>query len=246
MLFRRTYKPANESESTPDEHSSDLRHLRNSFRITAYAVAILWAIRLFESVTGADLARFAITPREIPGLMGVLTAPLIHGDFAHLISNSLPVLFLGTGLLYLYPRSAPFVLALVYLLGGFAVWCFARPAAHLGASGVTYGLVTFLFFSGVIRRDPPSIGLALIVAFLYGGTIWGVLPIEQGVSFESHLAGAILGVIGAFLFRNFDQPEQDVTESDDGIDDDFEDGYDDNDDDDDALSRLQRGDDDWT
>jgi membrane associated rhomboid family serine protease len=164
----------------------------------------MWFLRFFETATGVELIGLAVVPRELFGLIGVLTAPLIHGDFAHLISNSLPVLFLGTGLLYLYPRSAPIVLAIVYFGSGLAVWFFARPSAHLGASGLTYGLVTFLFFSGVLRRDPPAIGLALIVAFLYGGTIWGVLPIEQGVSFESHLAGAALGLICSLALRDRD------------------------------------------
>ncbi len=193
-----------ETHESRDAHQADLAHLRRSFRTAAFALVFLWFMYFLETSMGLDFRGLAVVPREIFGLVGILTAPLIHGDFAHLVSNSLPVLFLGTGLLYLYPRSAPLVLAVVYFGSGLGVWLFARPSAHLGASGLTYGLVTFLFLSGVLRRDPPAIGLALIVAFLYGGTIWGVLPIEQGVSFESHLAGAVLGLICAVLLRNRD------------------------------------------
>lgn len=226
MFFRRFKHSANGLEGDEEarehkhnrDHSADVHHLRRSFQLAAYAVLVLWLIRVFENLTGTDLIRLAILPREPAGLIGILTAPLIHGDVAHLISNSLPILFLGTGLLYLYPRSAPIVLTIVYLGGGLAVWCFARSSAHLGASGLTYGLVTFLFFSGAIRRDPPSIGLALIVAFLYGGTIWGVLPIEQGISFESHLAGALLGIVCAVLLRHRDRLRKVIQNEDDDSD----------------------------
>ena len=185
---------------------NDLQHLRRSFRVACGVVMILWCLHVLQMLPAVDLSGLAIVPRQIGGLVGILGAPLIHADMAHLISNSLPILILLTGTLYLYPRAAPWTLAIIYLCGGTAVWLFARPSAHLGASGLTYGLLTYLFFGGVLRRDPPSIGLALIVAFLYGGTIWGVLPIEAGVSFESHLAGACLGVLCAVLFRRLDFP----------------------------------------
>ncbi|MCR9142142.1 MAG: rhomboid family intramembrane serine protease [bacterium] len=227
MFFQRRQHPENiDPPAGPRDHQADLGHLRRSFRIAAMALVIMWFLRFLETSMGIEMIRLAIVPRESFGLIGILTAPWIHGDFAHLISNSLPVLFLGTGLLYLYPRSAPIVLAVVYIGGGLGVWLFARSSAHLGASGVTYGLVTFLFFSGVLRRDPPAIGLSLIVAFLYGGTIWGVLPIEQGVSFESHLAGAVLGLLCALLLRNRDglrnfsgHADYDVDEEEDELDD---------------------------
>jgi membrane associated rhomboid family serine protease len=196
--------------NSADEEAEDIRRLRSSFSFAGCAVVLLWTLRLLEDFTGLDLEPLMLWPRETHGLVGIVTAPLLHGDFTHLLSNTLPLLLLGTGLLYLYPRSAPVVIATVYLLSGLAVWLFARPAAHLGASGLTYGFVTFLFFSGAIRRQPPSIGLALIVAFLYGSTIWGILPIEQGISFESHLAGAILGLLCAVLLRKWDRGAADA------------------------------------
>jgi membrane associated rhomboid family serine protease len=140
------------------------------------------------------------------GLTGILLAPLMHGGFAHLLANSLPLVILGTTMLYLYPHAALRVLPTVYLGSGAAVWLFARDSSHIGASGLVYGLVSFIFLSGLLRRDRRAIGASLLVCFLYGSSVWGVLPLEAGVSWETHLAAAILGTALAFVFRHVDVP----------------------------------------
>ena len=183
---------------------ADVAHLKFSLRLAFGAVVAIWFVYFIERTSGVDLGVLGIRPGEASGMLGVLFAPLLHGDFGHLLTNSLPVFLLGGGLLYLYPRSAPYVLALIWLGGGTAVYFFARPSTHIGASGVTYGLMCFLFFAGALRREPPGIALALIVAFLYGSAIWGVFPLEAGVSYESHAAGAIIGTALAIVFRRFD------------------------------------------
>ena len=180
--------------------------LRGAFRIALAFVALLWLIRLVETVTGADLARFGVFPLRLHGLLGVLFAPLIHGSWEHLIANTAPVLVLGTALLYGYPRSAPIVLPAVYLGAGVAVWLFSRPSFHVGSSGLAFGMLLFVFTMGVLRWDPRAIALAMIVSFLYGSMVWGVLPLEEGVSFETHLAGAVIGVALAFALRHRDPP----------------------------------------
>jgi len=149
-----------------------------------------------------------ILPRVLTGTIGIVTAPLIHANFSHLISNTIPLVILGFTIFLFYPRVSYKVFIMVYLLTGIFVWLFARPVFHIGASGLVYAYVSFLFFSGIFRRDNKSIGAALIVTFLYGGIVWGILPGQEGISWESHLFGGIAGVIIAFILRNFDPPER--------------------------------------
>jgi membrane associated rhomboid family serine protease len=158
-----------------------------------------WALDL-------ELQRFGVRPRQFAGLPGILLAPLLHGGPVHLIANSLPLLVLGTGMLYLYPKSALKVLPAVYLGPGVAVWLFAKGSVHVGASGLVYGLVIYIFVAGLIRRDRRAIAASLLVCFLYGGMVWGVLPIQPGVSWETHLAAALLGLALAVALRRMDIP----------------------------------------
>ena len=180
----------------------------NKFIISVFVpvsfILLLWIIKLAEVITGISLANFGLYPHKISGLVGIIAAPLLHANFSHLISNSIPVLLLSGGIIYFYPQSAFKVFALNYLVPGIFVWFFGRPAYHIGASGLIYGFVSFLFFSGIIRRDNRSIALALIVTFLYGGIIWGVLPIDAEISWEYHLFGALTGIYCAILFRKLD------------------------------------------
>jgi len=178
-------------------------------------VIILWLVKIIEISFGINFISLGIYPRKISGLIGIITAPLIHADFNHLISNSLPLLFLGLGISYAYPTISKKLFLGVYILHGLLVWIFARQAYHIGASGVVYGFVAFLFFSGIIRRDNRSVALALIVTFLYGGLTWGVLPIKAEISWEAHLFGSLIGILFAFLFRKSDPaPKYDWEEED--------------------------------
>jgi len=191
---------------------------KKSVRCLVYPVAfvvLLWTIKILEMSLEFNLVSFGIFPRKFSGLIGIITAPLIHADFNHLISNSLPLLFLGIGISYAYPTISKKLFLGVYILHGLLVWIFARQACHIGASGLVYGFVAFLFFSGIIRRDNRSVALALIVTFLYGGLTWGVLPIKAEISWEAHLFGSLIGILFAFLFRKFDPaPKYDWEEED--------------------------------
>ena len=169
-------------------------------------VALLWGIRIAGLLPGVSLVSYGVYPRRPEGLAGIVLAPLIHGSFAHLFANTAPILVLVTALLYGYPRSARIVLPVVYLGSGLAVWLLARPAYHVGASGLAFGLMFFIFTMGVVRRDRMAIALSLVVFLLYGGMIWGVLPTDPSVSFEYHLFGATLGVLLAFALRRHDPP----------------------------------------
>ena len=167
-------------------------------------VFLLWVIKISEIIFNLDLIGFGILPGNVKGIPGILLAPLIHANIKHLFSNSLPILFLGTGIIYFYRKSSYKVILIIYLGTGILDWLFARKAYHIGASGIIYGFVTFLFFSGIIRRDTRAIALALLVTFLYGSLIWGILPIDSGISWESHLFGSIMGIFCTFLYKSSD------------------------------------------
>jgi len=182
---------------------------RISLFISLSFVILLWLIKIFEVYTSIDLVTLGVYPRKLSGLIGILTAPLIHSDFSHLASNSITLLVLMIFLLYAYTNSSFKVFFSVYIFSNVLVWIFAREAYHIGASGIIYGLVTFMFFVGLFRHDPKSIGLSLLVTFLYGGLVWGILPTDPSISFEAHLSGAIVGIVAAVLFRNSDpMPEK--------------------------------------
>lgn len=169
---------------------------------------VLWLIHLITYLFDLQTYKLGILPRSFTGLIGIITSPLIHGSFSHLISNTAPLIIMGIGIFYFYPKVAYKVFLLIYLGTGIFVWLFAREVYHIGASGIIYGFVSFLFFSGVFRKDNRSIALALVVIFLYGGLIWGVLPTQRGVSWESHLFGGLSGLISAFIFRKVDPPKK--------------------------------------
>lgn len=195
----------------PDPDYTSSERARANFRLAAKIalgfVALLWLIQLLNGGLDLELQRFGVRPREFAGLPGILLAPLLHGGFAHLVTNSLPLLVLGTGMLYLYPNSALKVLPAVYLGPGIAVWLFAKASSvHVGASGLVYGLVIYIFVAGVIRRDRRAIAASLLISFLYGSLVWGVLPIKPGVSWETHLAAALIGLTLAIALRRLDIP----------------------------------------
>jgi membrane associated rhomboid family serine protease len=166
-------------------------------------VALLWLIQVLLGGE-IDPGMFGVRPRQWIGLLGILSAPLVHGDYAHLVGNSVPLVVLGSAMLYLYPRSSRIVLPAVYLLPGSAVWLFARGSSHIGASGLVYGMFAYVLTAGLLRRDRRAIATSLLVVFLYGTLVWGVLPLEPRMSWETHLAAAIIGVALAFALRERD------------------------------------------
>jgi len=193
----------------PDYTTSD--RARGNFRLAGKIalglVAVLWLVEFASWGLDLGLERFGVRPRELAGLPGIVLAPLLHSGFPHLIANSIPLLVLGTVMLYLYPYSTVKVLPAVYLGPGIAVWLLAESATvHVGASGLVYGLVAYVFVAGVIRRDRRAIAASMLVYFLYGTLVWGVFPGKPGISWQTHLAAALIGVAMAVLLRRLDQP----------------------------------------
>ncbi len=169
---------------------------------------IMWMVYLISLSLNLDLSRMGVLPRDTIGILGIISGPIVHANFSHLLSNTMPLLILGWTIFFFYSKVSYKSFIVIYALTGLLVWLFAREVYHIGASGIVYGLVSFLFFSGIFRRDNKSIAIALIVTFLYGGIIWGVLPGQKGISWESHLFGGIAGIITAFIFRKIDPPKQ--------------------------------------
>ncbi len=184
--------------------TEDKRKIIDAFIIPGTFVLLMWIVKLVEVIFGLNFTTLGIFPRSFANLPGIIFSPLIHAGFTHLFSNTIPMIFLGWGVMFFYKNASIKVFLSIYFFTGLLVWLFARPAYHIGASGLIYGLVTFLFFSGIIRRDNRSIALALVVTFLYGSLIWGVLPVDNGISWESHLFGALVGIVLAFLLRKSD------------------------------------------
>lgn len=177
---------------------------RTSVLLALAGIGLLWLLWLLGTTLGLDLYRLGIYPQTLAGLPGILFAPLVHGSWGHLLSNSFALLVLLTALLYGYPRSACPALALIWLGSGLGVWLFARPSWHFGASGLTHGIMFYIFTSGILRRDRPSIALALIVFLLYGGMLWTIFPQDPAISYESHFFGAGCGMLAAVLLAHRD------------------------------------------
>lgn len=169
--------------------------------VPGLAVVVLWAVYLLDHGLDLGLHRFGVLPREWRGLIGIATAPFIHGDLKHLFNNSVPAFVLGWALMYFYPRAAGPVVLATWLFTGLWVWISARANYHIGASGVVYGMAAFLFTSGMLRRQRTLMALSLLVVFLYGGMVWGVFPIVPRISWESHAWGAAAGVLLAWTYR---------------------------------------------
>ncbi len=166
-------------------------------------VGFIWIVHIVSVVFDLDMRRLGVYPHHLEGLAGILTTPLIHGSWEHLFVNSVSFLMLGAVLFLFYPRIALQSIIWLYLLSGLGIWIFGQPNSyHIGASGVIYGMVSLVFWSGIFRRNVKSIILALIVLMLYAGFFEGILPGQEGISWEGHLMGGVSGILLAWLFRH--------------------------------------------
>lgn len=168
---------------------------------------LLYVTEVVDQLTGDRLQRNGIVPRELAGLDGVLWAPLLHDDWAHLLGNTVP--FLVFGFLAMAGGIGQFIAvsATIWLLGGVGVWLTAGEATnHIGASGLIFGWLVFLLSRGFFARSARQIGLAIVLFAIWGGILFGVLPGQQGVSWQGHLFGAAAGLLAARLVARADRP----------------------------------------
>lgn len=175
------------------------QELKSHILILGGIVAFLWMIEIIDFfVFRGGLNRLGIHPRHIQGLQGIFLAPFLHGNFNHLAANTLPLIILGWFVMLRDIKDFFIVTFITIIVSGFGVWLFGSPnTIHIGASGVVFGYLGFLLLRGFFERSFLSIVLSLLVGWLYGGLLWGVLPLQYGISWQGHLFGFIGGVFAA-------------------------------------------------
>lgn len=181
----------------------EFKKLRQASSWPIVLLGIQWLVKIIETVWQYNWYTYGIYPRSVAGLKGIALAPFLHGDWIHLFDNSIPFLFLGTMLFYFYRHIAAETLLWIWFMGGLWTWIMARSSFHVGSSHIIYGLAAFIFFSGVFRKNLQLMSLSLLMVALYGGLIWGLLPVVEHISWEGHLMGAISGIWCAFYFKNY-------------------------------------------
>jgi len=182
----------------------ELKNILSALIWPGLIVLLMWLVFFLERQIPFNPALLGIHPLHADGLLGIFTAVFVHGSYSHIISNSLPLLFLAWALFYYYPEFAGKALMLMWLTTGLWVWFFARDDYHIGASGLVYALAFFHIASALLRRVYKLMAFAMAVIFLYGGMVWGFFPElfpKERISWESHLMGAVAGLVYAFYYR---------------------------------------------
>ena len=164
-------------------------------------VILIWLIFWIEFRFNVDLKSFGIQPRKIEGIYGIMLSPFLHLSLEHLINNSIPLFLLSSAIFFFYRNISWKIIFLGIFLSGLLTWIIGRDSTHIGASGLIYVLISFIFFKGIISKNFNLMALSLIVVFIYGGTIWYIFPIKENISWEGHLSGFIVGIILALLFK---------------------------------------------
>lgn len=196
-----------------DKHNTSIRENENSLFAYSFLpgllfVVLLWLIALLSYLTEANLSWLGIFPRNFFGLIGIVTGPLIHADLLHLLSNSFPFILLSGFILFQHRKTGVDVLLFVYVISGLLTWFMGRQAYHIGASGVIYGMASYLLFIGFLSRDRGSLAVSLAVLFLYSGLFYGIFPGEERVSWEGHLGGLIAGFVAALTFGSYTKKKE--------------------------------------
>lgn len=197
---------------------------KNSLIVPAILLILIWSTFVLQLTGLGKYNCYGIVPRNFVGLRGILFAPLFHSGWKHIINNSIPLAVLSFFAVLFYQRIAYYVIIFGWLLTGILVWLggnliFGSPiGCHIGASGVVYMLASFVFFSGIFKKSRNLIAISLIVAFLYGSMVWGMVPEEllpkfyredsNPISWESHLAGGLVGLLFAFITRKYGPAEK--------------------------------------
>ncbi|MFT6699654.1 MAG: membrane associated rhomboid family serine protease [Porticoccaceae bacterium] len=179
-----------------------LKLSKSIFIIPIVYVVSIWFIYWIEIQFGLNFNKFGVYPRTIEGFRGVFLTHFIHSNTNHVFNNSIPLFVLLSSLFYFYKDIAYKVLFFGGFLTGCLTWCIARDSYHIGASGIVYLLFSFVFFSGMIRKHFRLVALSLVIIFSYGSMIWYVLPIKEGMSWEGHLSGFLIGLILAIIYKN--------------------------------------------
>lgn len=203
-------------EASEKHTESEAEFYRRKFFLSSLIpfvfVFTMWLTFSVERLFNLDFSGFGIHPLSADGLPGIILSPFIHSGFKHLFNNTVPLFLLAVALFFFYSEVALKVFSLTWLFSGILVWLAGREAWHIGASGLVYGLASFLFFSGIIRKYFRLVALSLLIVFLYGSMVWGLFPgIYENVSWESHMLGFFAGIALAVWFRK-EGPQEPVYE----------------------------------
>ena len=209
--------------------NSDVRderqRLLRSFVVPLAFVAIIWVVKCVEELFHLDFSFLGIKPLQADGIPGIFLFHFLHGSWSHLYANTLPIIVLGACLYYFYKPIATKIWLLLMFSTGLLTWCGARGGVHIGASALIYGLAFFLMLSGFLRRNRSLVIVSFLVIFLYGSLIWGIYPkyaIENNISWEGHLAGFVMGIALAIVYRH-EGPQREKPDENEEDDDDFDD-----------------------
>ncbi len=174
----------------------------NIFLFPSLLLIIISSVKIIELKYGIHFSHFGLYPKDIEGLKGIILSPFIHGSIKHLFNNIIPLFFLLSAMIHFYGKMAYFIYILIQIISGIILWFIGREVFHIGASGIVYGLASFMFFSGIFRRNTQLLAFSLLITFLYGSMVWGVFPetVKKGVSWEAHLSGTIVGTILSIIF----------------------------------------------
>lgn len=179
----------------------NFKYNRGVVSIPIFIIILLWVVYFIEIKFGYNFNKYGIYPKSLTGLRGVLFSPFIHSDAKHLFNNSVPLMVMMGSLFYFYRKIAFKVLIYGGILTGLLTWLIARSSYHIGASGIVYLLVSFVFFSGIIRKYYRLTALSFAVVFLYGSMIWYIFPAEERISWEGHLSGFVIGFLFSIIYR---------------------------------------------
>jgi membrane associated rhomboid family serine protease len=187
----------------PTKMNHKLR-LKHSLLFPVFFIVIIWIVHIIQEITEIRLYQYGIYPLRLSGLKGIILSPLIHIDFSHLISNTIPLFVLSWGIFFFYRTLAYRIFFYSYLFSGIWIWFGARQAYHIGASGLVYAFAAFVFLSGILRKRSELMALAMVVVFLYGDLIWGIFPLvkDSNISYEAHFLGSLAGIILAIHYRH--------------------------------------------
>ena len=189
-------------------NTSEKKEIFSILFIPFLFLLVMWLVKLIELQFDLSFVTFGVSPQTLKGLRGLLFSPFIHKDLTHLFNNSYPILILGGLLFSIYRKIALPIFVWLFFISGFWLWIIGRPSFHIGASGIIYALASFLCISGVIRKNPRLAAVSLIIIFLYGSMIWGIIPTKEPISWEGHLAGFVAGILVAVFYRNEGPPHK--------------------------------------
>lgn len=190
----------NKISSTITRTANDAQKIKDALLISLLFISICWAVFLTDEYLGYDLKSYGLRPRTLEGLLGILTVHFLHGDWQHIIQNSLGILVLNSFLFYFYRQIAGKVFFWIFFLSPILLWLVGRPSNHIGASILLYGEFAFLFFSGIVRRNPILMRVSMVVIFYYGSLVWYLFPIDAKVSWEGHACGFAVGLLLAIFY----------------------------------------------